>query len=45
MPKRCRENLVNSVSTLEQVQQNLQTAQQLDNAMGELRHSIANKDQ
>lgn len=38
-------NLVNSASTLEQVQQNLQTAQQLDNAMGELRHSIANKDQ
>ena len=38
-------NLVNSASTLEQVQQNLQTAQQLDNAMGELRQSIAKKDQ
>ncbi|MGL4101620.1 hypothetical protein ACSX02_12185, partial [Staphylococcus epidermidis] len=36
-------NLVNSATTLEQVQQNLQTAQQLDNGMGELRHSIANK--
>ena len=43
--KDAEKNLVNSVSTLEQVQQNLQTAQQLDNAMGELRHSIANKDQ
>ena len=40
-----QKNLVNSASTLEQVQQNLQTAQQLDNAMGELRQSIANKDQ
>lgn len=43
--KDAEKNLVNSASTLEQVQQNLQTAQQLDNAMGELRQSIANKDQ
>ncbi len=43
--KDAEKNLVNSASTLEQVQQNLQTAQQLDNAMGKLRHSIANKDQ
>lgn len=44
MPKKDAEkNLVNSASTLEQVQQNLQTAQQLDNAMGELRQSIAKK--
>ena len=42
--KDAEKNLVNSASTLEQVQQNLQTAQQLDNAM-ELRQSIANKDQ
>lgn len=32
--KDAEKNLVNSASTLEQVQQNLQTAQQLDNAMG-----------
>lgn len=43
--KDAEKNLVNSASTLEQVQQNLQTAQQLDNAMGELQQSIANKDQ
>lgn len=43
--KDAEKNLVNSASTLEQVQQNLQTAQQLDNAMGELRQSIAKKDQ
>lgn len=43
--KDAEKNLVNSASTLEQVQQNLQTAQQLDNAMDELRQSIANKDQ
>ena len=43
--KDAEKNLVNSASTLEQVQQNLQTAQQLDNAMYEARQSIANKDQ
>ncbi|WP_422124956.1 DUF1542 domain-containing protein [Staphylococcus caprae] len=36
---------INNANTLEQVQQNLQIAQELDNAMGSLRQSIANKDQ
>ena len=35
----------NTSPTLEQVQQNLQTAQNLDSAMGALKQSIANKDQ
>ena len=38
-------NAVNTSPTLEQVQQNLQTAQNLDSAMGALKQSIANKDQ
>lgn len=43
--KTAEKQLVNQSNTLEQVQQHLQTAQALDNAMGALRQSIANKDQ
>lgn len=43
--KDAEKQLVNQSTTLEQVQQHLQTAQDLDHAMESLRLSIANKDQ
>ena len=43
--KDAEKHLVNQSTTLEQVQQHLQTAQDLDHAMESLRQSIANQDQ